>query len=182
MRSLLNRSCDSSEFILSTILARDAEVVAVETGCRGLELLSAGDFFGGGAMILAFSKGLVTCFCPISLLLGDLSTEGDGGRCLVGVVVICCTGFGNELAPLGATTLGVLYRPRAELALDDDECPESEAALSRRVLMGIRDCELRVGVAPEVPPDRASDGGVTVTICGLRELALGGLVMLAMSL
>ena len=71
-------------------------------------------------MMFAFNKGLVTCFCPMSRLVGDLSVEGDG-ECLVGVVGICWIGFGKALDPLGVTILGVLYRPIAEFALVDDE-------------------------------------------------------------
>lgn len=39
--------------------ARVAEVDAVETGCLGRELRRGGDFFGKGAIMLAFSKGLL---------------------------------------------------------------------------------------------------------------------------
>ena len=42
----------------STALARDADVEALETGMRGLELRNGGDFFGIGAEIYAFRRGL----------------------------------------------------------------------------------------------------------------------------
>lgn len=44
--------------------AREAAVVALETGNRGRELLSGGDILGGGAMMLALSEGL---FCPCAI-------------------------------------------------------------------------------------------------------------------
>lgn len=80
---------------------------AVETGWRGLELLRGGDFFGGGAMMFAFKRGLDVGFCPISRLLGDLIVEGDG-ECLRGLTALCCIGLGKALVPFGATILGVL--------------------------------------------------------------------------
>ena len=43
---------------LSAIFAREAAVVAEETGSRGFELLNGGDTLGGGAMILARSDEL----------------------------------------------------------------------------------------------------------------------------
>jgi hypothetical protein len=104
---LPNRSWVSKVFSLSTIFALEAEVEAVDTGWRGLELLNGGDFFGGGAMIFAFRRGLDVGFCPISRLPGDLTIAGDG-ECLSGLTGICCIGFGKELRPLGVMTFGVL--------------------------------------------------------------------------
>jgi hypothetical protein len=47
---------------LSAILAREAAVVADDTGNRGLELLSGGEILGGGAMIFARREGLFSPF------------------------------------------------------------------------------------------------------------------------
>lgn len=44
---------------LSAILARDAAVEALDTGIRGRELRRVGEIFGGGAIILALSMGLL---------------------------------------------------------------------------------------------------------------------------
>lgn len=67
------------------------------------------------------------------------------------------------------------YRPNAELALvEAEELPESEAQLWRRVLTGIRDCELRFEVASELSPEAGSIGGDMTAMCVPRELALVG--------
>jgi hypothetical protein len=46
------------ELNFSTTFARDAEVVAFDSDCRGLELRSGGEIFGGGGMIFARREGL----------------------------------------------------------------------------------------------------------------------------
>jgi hypothetical protein len=46
------------EAILSTILALEAAVDAVDTGRRGLELLNGGEILGGGAIMFARRDGL----------------------------------------------------------------------------------------------------------------------------
>ena len=59
----------------SAIFAREAAVVAVETGARGLELRKGGETFGGGAIMLARSKGLFGCWplaFGVGLAPGDL--------------------------------------------------------------------------------------------------------------
>ena len=52
---------------LSIARALDAEVLALETGCRGLELLNGGDFLGIGAEMYALSRGLVAEFCAFEI-------------------------------------------------------------------------------------------------------------------
>jgi hypothetical protein len=94
-------------FNFSTIFALDAEVDALDTGWRGLELLNGGDFFGGGAMIFALRRGLEIRFWPISRLLGDLIVPGDS-ECLCGLTGRFCVDFGKLLVPLGETIFGVL--------------------------------------------------------------------------
>lgn len=51
-------SLDWSPEIRSTSLAREAEVVALETGCLGRELRRGGDFLGNGAEMKAWRVGL----------------------------------------------------------------------------------------------------------------------------
>jgi len=65
-------------------LARDAAVVAEETGKRGRELLNGGDIFGGGAMIFARSDGLFSLLEAMSFprLPGLLIWIGDRGLLL----------------------------------------------------------------------------------------------------
>lgn len=49
----------AGDLALSTALIRELAVVATETGCRGRELLRGGESFGGGAIILAWSRLLL---------------------------------------------------------------------------------------------------------------------------
>ena len=60
------------DLALSTAFIRELAVVAIETGCRGRELRSGGDNFGGGAIILACSRLL--------LLLGVTRARGAAFR------------------------------------------------------------------------------------------------------
>ena len=66
----------------SAILARDAAVVAEETGTRGLELLKGGEILGGGAMIFARSEGLFSpdVTGPRPRRPGLLICTGERGR------------------------------------------------------------------------------------------------------
>jgi hypothetical protein len=66
----------------SAIFAREAAVLAEETGCLGLELLSGGETFGGGAIMFARREGLfspLAALAPRPLLFGLLIWTGDRG-------------------------------------------------------------------------------------------------------
>lgn len=97
----------------------EAAVVASDTGCRGLELRSGGEFFGAGDMAAA-SRALFEPGVGVAVLRAE-------GVCAVGVFdrvtgvfardvgVPCC----RDVLPLGATRLdpaGELDREEAGLA------------------------------------------------------------------
>lgn len=154
----------------STARALEAEVDALETGNRGLELRKGGDFFGSGAEIYAAKRGLVAGCCPglKSPRLGELRDE-CGFEVVTGLRVFCA-GFGIAVGPF---LLGMLYpgfRPSAELFLvEGDELPESELRLRRRELTGIRDCESRLYVRVDVG-DNGRGRGWTMVEGGIVNL------------
>ena len=70
---------------------------------------------------------------------------------------------------MGATIRVGLALPSAELARADcEELPESDVALIRRVLIGIRDCEFRFEVLAELEVEGGSRGGERLVPCILN--------------
>lgn len=67
-----------------------------------------------------------------------------------------------------------LRKPAAEGALEEDELPESEATLARRVLIGMRDWEFRFDVG-EINGEGASCVGDMMVMVFPAELARGAL-------
>ena len=76
--------------------------------------------------------------------------------------------------PFGCPLL-IEVRPNAEFALEDrTEFPESEVALIRRLLTGIRDCEFRWDPDGVLLAAGASRSGETVATCIPSALAVAG--------
>lgn len=116
----------------SAIRARDAAVEAFDTGIRGLELLSGGEIFGGGAIMLARRDGLFApCGTPRP---GEVIRPGLGRStdrfCFV--MEFLTEGFLGSDFGCGRSWAD----PVLEFGI---ELPESEAALILRALTGIRD-------------------------------------------
>lgn len=116
----------------SAIRARDAAVEALDTGIRGLELLSGGEIFGGGAIMLALSEGLFApCGTPRP---GEVIRPGLGRSIDRFCFVLELLGGGFLISGFGCG------RSWADAALEFGiELPESEAALILRALTGTRD-------------------------------------------
>ena len=84
--------------------------------------------------------------------------------------------FGGKVVPVPLNVIWPIGRPISELArVGGVELPESEVILMRRVLSGIRDCELRFEVAVEVVGEGTSCGmlncmPVTFEVAGLEYM------------
>ena len=116
---------------------------ALDTGSRGLELLSGGDFFGSGAVIYAVNRGLVAGCCR-----GLYSPRRGEWRDVAGLAVriglrAFAVGFGIAAPLFTAVNCADCLSSAEFVRVDGLELPESEAVLKRRELMGMRDCESR---------------------------------------
>ena len=83
--------------------------------------------------------------------------------------------LGTVFVPFDEVILGPEEVPMAEFVLvDRAELPESDVALIRRVLTGIRDCELRLGPAERCVGEVISAAGDIVDACIPKVLAVDG--------
>lgn len=119
----------------STAFNLEAAVVASETGCRGLELRSGGEFFGAGDRVAA-SRALFEPGVGVAVLRADgVLAVGVFDR-VTGVLarevgVPCC----RDVLPLAATRLD----PAGELDRVEAGLAESEVEFSFLTEMGNRD-------------------------------------------
>lgn len=100
---------------------------------------------------------------------------GGAPRGLRGGLPDSLLGLGSPLMPF-RTGLVFGARPKADSARDDGtEFPESEVALIRRVLTGIRDCEFRLEPGADDLALCTSRGGEAMAMCTPSALAVMGL-------